>query len=447
MEIVCKDIIYDFISHPDYDKALALAEKNIEKLYLQNRKDELEEAREMLEDGAIDSLDDYDYEYADDFDKAEFQGKIVETADEYMCNYLDLPKKIVVDIDAEKSSDISLDELKSAAKSFCGAKIADIKTYDKASNKDIWEQKSYEAIGNMQKNGDYKTFLDLKSSLSNYSTSNICMIYTQKPDAKAVMGFKSWSETYDRQINKGEKQLKIWCPSRRVLKTEKNVDDYLDYTYFTTASKEKEKERLMEEIKQNGSVKVVTGFNLGGVFDISQTTCRDPQNDKVGDMFKKNNLIGKNLENYDEVITAVFSVMKEDVVRISGGMSEQDELFEMIRQYSDKILSEKPESILGIKSKDAFTGNKHKLETEIATSLICEHIGIDCNEKTAFIIAQTIDSNIDNQFEYGKRKMFLESFDRGSKLAKQFITELDKELPKDIKKAKTINKEESSLER
>lgn len=442
MDIVCKEVIYDFSNHPDYSKALSLAEKNIEEMYYANQKYEKDEAAEQLEDGEINSLDEYDFEYQEPFDKQNYAKQIYEKANEYMCNYLDLSSKVVIEVSADKVKDITSSEINQEIEKKYGVKVRDVKSFDKALDRDIWEQKSYDAVHEMQSNNNYKTFLELQSSLSNYSLNNICLIYAQKSTASVVMSLKKWNEEYDRQIIKGEHHMKIWCPNPRLLKTEKDVDSYLKYTYF--ADKDAEKDKMMKEIEENGFVKVNIGFNLGRVFDVSQTVPRDPQNDKLSEVLTMGKPLGKDMENYNEVMEAIFSVIADDSIQTSEHESEQDEIYGLVNAYSDYILSAKPDSIVGIKNRDVLHGDKHTLETLIATSLICEHIGLDSHEKTSFEIAKILD-NVNNQFEHGKRNMFMETFDRGSKLARQFIKAFDKEMPLD--KGKTVSKTKEQIEK
>lgn len=441
MDIICKDVSYKFDSHPNYAKAYDLAEENIEQLYIKNQIEESEEAEEMLEDGAIDSIEEYDFEYAEPYDPNKFLGKIYELTNEYMRNFLDLPKNVVIETTADKIKEITEEELMQAIESKYNVPVQSIKTYDKANEKDLWQQKSYDSINNMINSNDYKTFLDLKTNLSKYSANNLSLIYIQKPDAKAVKGFNSWNKDYNRSINKGEHHIKIWCPTTRLLKTEKQVDDYVSYNYIDSVQRDLRKDELMKEIEENGSAKVISGFNLGKVFDISQTVSRDPEHDKLDEIIRLNKPLSKNMNNFQEVKATIRKVMGERAnhIIIDSNLSEQDQIYSIAQQYADYILSNEPDSVVGIKNRDVLSGSSHKIETAIAATLICENMGIESNDKTAFALTAIMDKASVEIYTEGKRNLFINAFDRGSKLANQFNKDFDKQYSARIDKNKNTS--------
>lgn len=91
------------------------------------------------------------------------------------------------------------------------------------------------------KQGKYKDVLLGMANLGRYSLRNQFYILCQKPDARVVYGLRKWNEL-GRTIRKGEKALRIFSP-------------ILGYS---------------EKDKEEGE-RVVKGFKLGCVFDLSQT--------------------------------------------------------------------------------------------------------------------------------------------------------------------------------
>ena len=77
----------------------------------------------------------------------------------------------------------------------------------------------------------------------------------QRPDASFVAGYTTWRKM-NRYVKKGEKGIGILCPCFRKEETFKEPDD-------TNVYHDKEAEK---EVK-----KVVSGFRIGYVFDLSQT--------------------------------------------------------------------------------------------------------------------------------------------------------------------------------
>ncbi|WP_161980560.1 PBECR4 domain-containing protein [Streptococcus sp. S784/96/1] len=95
----------------------------------------------------------------------------------------------------------------------------------------------------------YKTFLTAMSKFYNYSPQNIALILAQNPEATVIASYQKWQKDFGRQVQKGEKGLKIRVPMTFTLKDE-NGQPKLD---------------------DKGQEIVVTRFKLGTVFDVSQT--------------------------------------------------------------------------------------------------------------------------------------------------------------------------------
>ena len=108
---------------------------------------------------------------------------------------------------------------------------------------------------------DWLHFLTFQSQFYNYSFGNAMLIYTQRPDATFVKGFKAWNQL-GRYVKKGSKGIGILCPLIRkveVFKEPKETNVYND--------KEAEKE----------TKKVIAGFRVGYVYDLSDTDGDDSQ--------------------------------------------------------------------------------------------------------------------------------------------------------------------------
>ena len=102
---------------------------------------------------------------------------------------------------------------------------------------------------------DWKNYLKFCSSFYNYSHNNIILIMMQRPNATFVAGFTAWKKM-NRYVKKGEKGIGILCPCIRKVEELKESDD-------TKVYNDKEAEK---EVK-----KIITGFKIGYVFDITQT--------------------------------------------------------------------------------------------------------------------------------------------------------------------------------
>ena len=107
----------------------------------------------------------------------------------------------------------------------------------------------------IESSDDWIRYLTFCSSFYNYNYNNIILIMMQRPNATFVAGYTAWRKM-NRYVRKGEQGIGILCPCIRKVETFAEPDDARVYN-----DKEAEK-----EVK-----KVLSGFRIGYVFDLSQT--------------------------------------------------------------------------------------------------------------------------------------------------------------------------------
>lgn len=100
-----------------------------------------------------------------------------------------------------------------------------------------------EGVAEVLDSEGFRRYLSFQAKFHRYSPNNALLIFSQRPDATFVAGYKRWQEL-GRQVEKGEKQIRILAPVRRKVR-----DD---------------------ETGEEGYV--ARGFRVVGVFDVSQTT-------------------------------------------------------------------------------------------------------------------------------------------------------------------------------
>ena len=93
----------------------------------------------------------------------------------------------------------------------------------------------------------YKDWLEVQKNFRNYSYANTMLILLQRPKARQVAGYKTWQKL-GRQVNKGEKGIKIFAPNIRKV--------------------EKKDQETGEKVQK----KEIKGFFPVSLFDISQTS-------------------------------------------------------------------------------------------------------------------------------------------------------------------------------
>ncbi len=101
-----------------------------------------------------------------------------------------------------------------------------------------------EGVNTLTSSDQYQNYLKTMARFPSYSARNCLLIFTQKPDATLVAGYKSWKRLFGRQVREGEKGIRILAP----------------YSYTV------EKTIGANQIKETH-----TGYRSICVFDISQT--------------------------------------------------------------------------------------------------------------------------------------------------------------------------------
>lgn len=116
-------------------------------------------------------------------------------------------------------------------------------------------------LATINTNEDWIHFLSFQAQFYNYSFGNAMLIYMQRPDATYVKGYKAWNQI-GRHVVKGAKGIGILCPCIRKIEV---IKEPLDTNVYNDKEAEK-------EIK-----KVISGFRMGYVYDLSDTAGDDSQ--------------------------------------------------------------------------------------------------------------------------------------------------------------------------
>ena len=99
------------------------------------------------------------------------------------------------------------------------------------------------AIEHLVNSHDWRRFLDTARRFRTYSLNNLLLIFTQRPDATRVAGYRTW-QSLGRQVRRGEHGIAILAPC----------------TYKHDSDGDSEE-----------AARVLRGFKVAHVFDISQT--------------------------------------------------------------------------------------------------------------------------------------------------------------------------------
>ena len=273
------------------------------------------------------------------------------------------------------------------------------------------------------KEGKYKDVLISMGNLGHYSLNNQIYIIMQKPDARTTYGMKKWN-SLGRHVKPGEKSIRIFSPIFK--KTE-----------------EKDKD---DETKTNEKY-VLTGYQRGYVFDVSQTEGKEI------DAFRFDET--KLVEDKDKILEGLKKTIKEagfDIryankeelgedcyglcnhknyeIKILEGLSDLQEISTTVHECGHALAhSAYREDFEGL------TPNERReikeVEAESIACIVCTYLGLD---------TQNFNFSYITGWAEGDISKFRKNIDVISKHANTLIKGIEKEFV--IEKAKEEAKEQ-----
>lgn len=157
-----------------------------------------------------------------------------------------------------------------------------------------------------------KEYLDFMATFHQYSINNSILINKQFQGALAVGSFAFW-KSKGFSVKKGEKGIKIFVPRTTTYfeRHDNGETKWIQLKHATEEEKDKIKRKEIEVIQR-------TFFDIGHVFDISQTTATVKD---LPDIFPNRWLEG-NVENYDTMYATLEKIAREHRVKIVEPYSE-----------------------------------------------------------------------------------------------------------------------------
>ncbi len=244
-------------------------------------------------------------------------------------------------------------------------------------------EKLENGINDLFQSDKYRDYLNTMSKFHNYSFNNNLLISMQKPEATYVAGYDSWKKNFGRQVEKGEKAIKIIAPApykkiveRPVLKKD------------GTPVLKSDGKPLMEKAE-----KIMPGYRVTSVFDISQTT--GPEIPKIC------KTLNASVEGFSELQDAIshYSAVPIEFTRIDGpangyynnetkvitvkeGMSEAQTVKTSIHEVAHSLLHDKDTGL-----EEAVDLRTKEVEAESVAYTVCKHYGIDTSDYSFGYIA------------------------------------------------------------
>lgn len=244
-------------------------------------------------------------------------------------------------------------------------------------------QKLEQGITELFESQKYKMYLKTMSKFHSYSINNTILIAMQKPNATLVAGYKTWQNSFDRHVKKGEKGIRILAPtSYKVKRMQEKIDP---------ATGEIMLDKNGTPVTTEMEIKIPT-FRVVPVFDVSQTEGRDLPNIGV-------NELSGNVEKYADIMQILmqispvsisyeqisgsqkgfFSAVDERIV-IREGMSQIQTIKTAIHEIAHAKLHSKEQNL-------EKNRNTKEVEAESIAYTVCQHFGIDTSDYSFGYIA------------------------------------------------------------
>lgn len=239
------------------------------------------------------------------------------------------------------------------------------------------------SIQDFMESEKYKTFLSSMAKFHNYSLNNQILIAVQKPDSTLCAGYTTWQKQ-NRYVKKGEKGIKIICPSPYKKEYLKDVIDK------TTGKPELLPDgRTKQEIVQ----KVIPFFKVGYVYDISQTEGQPLP--EIADILEGD--LDEGLKSLKEAMlqaspvpvcfqpidgeTNGFYSPAAGKIIVDSTLSEKQSLKTLIHETAHALLHN-PEA-----SSSQSTRETKEVEAESVAYVVCQYFGLDTSDYSFGYIA------------------------------------------------------------
>ena len=309
--------------------------------------------------------------------------------------------------------------------------MADNTQYQKV--KEITDQLE-QGIQDLFESEKYMSWLRTMSRFHDYSLNNTLLIAFQRPDATLVAGYTAWQKQFGRQVQKGEKAIKILAPAPYKEKVEiEKLDPVTKMPIYSDDGKP-----IIE-------VQEVTrpAFKVVIVFDVSQTEGREIPSLGVDELsgdvreyemffeaLKRSCPVPMEFENIEGSAKGYYHQMEQRIA-IREGMSQVQTIKTVIHEMAHQRLhavdplDEKSEIINQSRS-------SKEVEAESVAYTVCQHYGIETSDYSFAYVAG---------WSHGKETPELKaSLNTIRKTANEMITEIDGHIAEINKEMEQENK-------
>ena len=236
----------------------------------------------------------------------------------------------------------------------------------------------------------FKNYLNVMSKFHNYSFNNTLLIAMQKPDATFVAGYNSWKNSFQRQVLKGEKGIKVIAPSPYKVKREmEKIDPKTQKPIMG-----KDGKPMTEEVEAT-----IPAFKVVSVFDISQTEGRELPtigvDELTGDVEKYPQFF-KAVEQASPVPVGFEKIeggahgyyhLKDKRIAVNEGMSELQNLKTLIHEISHAKLHDVDLNAPAEQQADRVDRRTREVQAESIAYTVCQHYELDTSDYSFAYVA------------------------------------------------------------
>lgn len=231
----------------------------------------------------------------------------------------------------------------------------------------------------------YHIYLNTMSKFHNYSFNNTLLIAMQRPDATLVAGYQTWKKKFNRQVQRGEKGIKIIAPAP--IKETRRVEKVDEETQEIVIGDDGQPETEIVE-------RITPRFRVTTVFDVSQTEGEPLPT--LGTTELEGNVViyedfMKGLEElspvpfrFEDIGNGAKGYYSEKYIAIQRDMSNAQTMKTAVHETAHAILHDRDIMQENGVSKDRTT---KEVEAESVAYVVCSHFGLDTSEYSFSYIA------------------------------------------------------------
>lgn len=270
----------------------------------------------------------------------------------------------------------------------------------------------------------YAQYLRTMSRFHRYSLNNTVLIYLQKPDATLVAGFNKWRDQFSRNVQKGEKGIRIIAPMPHTKTIETQRID--------PATREPvlghDGQPLVDQKKVT-----VPFFRPVSVFDVSQTTGK-PLPEIISDLtgsveqfevfmeaLKRSSPVPIEMGEVPAHVDGLYSDSDKRIV-LREGMSQAQTVSTAVHELTHAKLHTKEQLAIDRRDESALHKDRgtREVEAESVAYAVCAYYGIATEENSFGYIATWSQDK-----ELTKLKESLETINRA---ASEMISDIDRNI-------------------